>query len=434
MAKTVADLPLVHLDFNVGDLGIQLMDAVRQHGPIFRAYLYGGDTIVRMVGVEANRFVLNTHRHHFSHEHGWTPVIGEMLGRGLLNMDDPEHADHRRMWNPAFAASAMSAYFPLMYKVIVERTATWPGRPVVDVWDEARQITFDIVAEVLAGIAPGAELDRMRTLFDYLLHGWQGTQTEAEFLQVRQELVVRLLGLIAARRRIPAAEQPHDVLGRIIHARDAEGHELSDIQVLGHLNILLVAGHETTTTLGAWVLHLLATEPEQAARVRDEVLAAGPLTMESVRGMKLLDNFVREAGRIYPPVLNLPRGVVQPFHFGGYEIPAGEQIRLGIIGPHHDPAIFRDPERFDPDRFAPPREEDKATPYSLVTFGGNARLCIGMHFANIEVRVLAAHVLQHYDLAVVPGSHPIHAGGLTAIIPGGMPMRFAERAATVSRA
>ncbi len=444
MPTTLTQPPIVSLPADnliTGRLGLLLAQYAQTYGPIFRAPLTGywtGQQVVRMVGPEANRFVLHTHRDHFSNDQGWTPLIGESLGKGLLNMDEPEHADHRRMWNPAFASAYMTAYVPLIQAVIAERTAIWVRRDVVDVYAEAREITFDITAAALAGFARGAELDRLRELFYTLIHGWDTDDSWDAALEradrTRQELGGRLLAIIAARRRIPAADQPRDVLGTIIHAQDAAGVELSDLQVLYHLNILLVAGHETTTTLAAWVLYLLATEGAQAARVRAEVDAAAPadgapLPLEAIRNLKALDNFVRETGRLYPPVLNLPRGVVKPFEFGGYTVPAGVQLRLGIVGTHYLPSVFANPEAFDPDRFAPPREEDKQTPYGLVTFGGGPRICIGMHFANIEVRALAAHVVQHYELTAASATPPIHAGGLTAILPGGVPLRVRARGA-----
>jgi cytochrome P450 len=98
-----------------------------------------------------------------------------------------------------------------------------------------------------------------------------------------------------------------------------------------------------------------------------------------------------------------PRGVVSDFEFGGYHVPAGVQARYSIVGGHWLPSIFANPERFDPDRFAPPREEDKKVPYSLIPFGGGQRICIGVNFAQVEIKALAAHVLRTYDLEPIPG-------------------------------
>src|SRR4029453_18181346 len=87
---------------------------------------------------------------------------------------------------------------------------------------------------------------------------------------VRAELQATLLELIDARRRA-SSNGSDDVLGMLVRARDDAGQALSDEQLLAHVNILLVAGHETTTTLGAWLLYLLARHPDFAARVDQEV-------------------------------------------------------------------------------------------------------------------------------------------------------------------
>ena len=250
-------------------------------------------------------------------------------------------------------------------------------------------------------------------------------------MRVRGELAEMLFKLIHARRQAPPKES-HDVLGMIVHARDENGQALSDEQVLAHLNILLVAGHETTTALGAWVMHLLATQPEYSRRVQAEVDAAvpeagAPIPVEAIRSMKQLDNFIREAGRLYSPVFNVPRGVVKDFEFGGYMVPAGMQMRLALAACHRLPHIFADPERFDPDRLAPPREEDKRHQYSLVTFGGGPRICIGINFANIEVKVLATHVLKSFRLEPVPDQDLIYGGFWTQEVPNGIKVRVHPR-------
>lgn len=437
MTRTIADLPVVEFSGELimsGRYAAEQARVAQELGPIYKWVIpQGGDRgeYLFMVGPEANRFVLHTGRRHFSHDRGWTPIIGEMFGRGLLNMDDPEHARHRKMWNPAFTAASMEAYLPVIRQVVAERTATWIGQPEIDVYREAREITFDIAARALADIPVGPQLDRLRGLFYTLLHGtgdlfetWEAYLMRA--MTARSELTRSLLGLIAERRRRPDNEQPRDVLGTMVRARDEEGHALSDEQLLAHLNILLVAGHETTTTLGSYVLYLLATMPAWRARIEAEleslVSPGEPISVEAVRGMRQLDNFIKEAGRLFPPVINVPRGVVEDFEFGGYHIPAGTQVRLALAAGHLLPEVFAEPFSFDPDRFAPPREEDRRTPYALVTFGGGPRICIGINFAQIEVKVLAAHVLRHYHMAVLPGQQIVHAGHWNATLPDGIRM------------
>jgi cytochrome P450 len=358
--------------------------------------------------------------------------VGDILGKGLLNMDEPEHSAHRKMLNPAFASAYMGAYLPVMQKVVEERTSLWPQHSDVDLYSECREITFDIAAAALAGFRTGPEVDRLRQLFYTLLHGFdESTETLSEFevkmMATQGELMGMLVGMIHARREAPQEERPHDVLSMIVHSKYEDGQPLSDAQVLAHLNILLVAGHETTTTLSAWALYLLGTLPDQRQRLLNEIDSVlgkdSELTMESVRSLKALDNYVKETGRLYPPVLNVPRGVVKDFEFNGYNIPAGTQVRLGLAGSHRMPDVFHDPDRFDPERFAPPREEDKQTPYSLVTFGGGPRVCIGQHFAHVETKALLVHVLRNYEIEPIAGQNPVHAGFINAFIPGGIHVR-----------
>jgi cytochrome P450 len=443
MTKPFSEIPLIDVSpmdaaYWNGQLPSVMASLAVEYGPIFRwvsrAAEDTGQQRITMIGPEANRFVMNSHRHYFSHDLGWTPFIGDMFGRGLLNMDDPEHAIHRKMWNPAFAAAYMDAYLPVMQRVIEERTATWPRIGVVDVYAESRRITFDIAAAALAGFDTGEQVDHLRHLFATLLHGFDDAsdtdivEIMAQLNSARDELIMMLIRMIHERRNAPTEERPRDVLGLIVHARDEEGHSLTDEQVLGHLAILLLAGHETTTTLATWALYLLSTMSDQRARLIEELNAAsdgsaGNLSIDKLRSLKALDNFVRETGRLYPPVINVPRGVAQEVEFSGYTIPAGTQVRVGLAACHRLPGIFHDPDRFDPDRLAPPREEDKQHPYSLVTFGGGPRVCIGQHFANIEVKALIAHTLPRYNLTPLEGQHPVHAGFLNAFIPGGIKMR-----------
>ncbi|HEX6122382.1 MAG TPA: cytochrome P450, partial [Ktedonobacterales bacterium] len=321
MAQPLSEAPVAELDpmtFLTGGVPSALARNAREHGPLFRHILrFGPDAqqeIVFLVGPEANKLVFHTARETFSHELGWTPMIGDMMGKGLLNMDNPEWARSRKMWNPAFTQAYMETYLPLIQRIITAQTATWPARGEVDIYAEARTITFTVAATALAGIDQPAEVARLRELF-YLLIPHQMLGSEEAYLEyerkawaAKEELDATLLRVIRERRALPADEAPQDVLGMIVRAKDDAGVGLTDAEVLGHLYILLVAGHETTTTLGAWTLYNLATLPEQRARVEaelDALLGAGsaPLTVDAARNLKVLDNFIKETGRLHSPVI-----------------------------------------------------------------------------------------------------------------------------------
>lgn len=419
-----------------------LAGLAERHGPIF-AFVpsegpHRGEQVVYMLGPDANRFVFLTGREHFSHDLGWTPVIGETLGHGLLNMDPPEHTRHRALMNPAFTATFMAAYLPLMQRVIAERSANWVASPEIDLMVEAREITFDVAAAALVGMRTGPEVDWLRERFYMLIRGGPADADEdwQEFIQrsltVRDELQSKLLQLIGERRTsASAAARNEDVLGMLVSARDDSGKSLSDDQLLAHVNILLVAGHETTTTLGAWVLYLLAQSPAFATRLDaelEQVLGAEPLTSDTLHRLPLLSAAIREAGRLQSPVLLLPRGVLSDFEFAGRYVEKGSQVFVAIAAGHRLASVFKDPDRFDPDRFLPPREEDRHNPYALATFGGGPRICLGINFAQVEVLALTAHVRRHYQLRPASDRPIPQWGGILPTLPEGIRVRVAPRA------
>ncbi len=434
--STLEDIPCVTLpeDYQ-SNPGPFLARMYQEHGPIFRARTDWWQDIVYLVGPEANRFVLASNRLKFSHRQGWGQFFGviETYGDGLLTMDGPEHDQHRRMMNPAFTISYMDRYLPLMNRIIRERTATWLDRGEVDVFEEARKITFDVAAEALVGLQTGPEVDRFREIFFSLIMLGQNADDDGKdygtrLAELQGELYDLLLPKIRRRRQQPT----DDVLGMLVRARDDHGNALSDEQLIAHTNILLVAGHETSTSLSAWLLYLLSQHPSYAQRVleeQDALLArAAEPSLEAIKRMKLLEHALSEAERLYPPVSNGPRGVLEDFEFGGYHVPAGTHVFYSISGAHRIPTIFADPARFDPDRFAPPREEHK-TPYALVGFGGGPRICIGINFAQVEIKALISHLLRNYQLELVPDQQIVQMYMPTSMPLNGIRMRVSKRAA-----
>ncbi len=172
MSKHLSEAPQLLL--NATDLlssqGPSLLARQSQHyGPLMRWILpigqQPGREIVILVGPAANRFVMHTHREYFSHERGWTPVIGGLMGKGLINMDAPEHTWHRKLWNPAFANVYMERYLPLMQQVIAELTSRWVEQGEIDLYRQAREITFHVAAAALAGLERGPRVEHLQKLF-----------------------------------------------------------------------------------------------------------------------------------------------------------------------------------------------------------------------------------------------------------------------------
>jgi cytochrome P450 len=102
---------------------------------------------------------------------------------------------------------------------------------------------------------------------------------------------------------------------------------------------------------------------------------------------------IDETLRLYPPIHVGNRKLAEDLDFQGYRLPAGRRLMYSIYATHHDEKHWKDPERFDPDRFAPGLN---AYAYTFVPFGGGPRNCIGASFAQVEAKAVLARILQRY--------------------------------------
>jgi cytochrome P450 len=306
----------------------------------------------------------------------------------------------------------------------------WAGCTEIDLYRESRRVVFAIVAEAFAGVPPGPEQDALQQAFD-------ATPPSGDPL-IRRLVLPLVRARMATAAAAPFAGASRDVLQLLVDDRDDQGCPRDDEHVVAHLISMILAGYETSTVLSAWLLYLLATHHAYLARVHQEVAAvagdgAQPLTLEDVRALRVLGNALTEAGRLHSPGVAGVRVAVQDVEFAGYMLPAGTRVLYAIAAGHRLPHIFASPDTFDPDRFAPPREEHKRHPYALALFGGGQRTCLGLNLAQVMISILAARALQRYTLTPIEGMEIVEgfrgSGTTMLCLPHGMPMRVAARAA-----
>jgi sterol 14-demethylase len=156
--------------------------------------------------------------------------------------------------------------------------------------------------------------------------------------------------------------------------------------------------------LATWTGVLILQHPEHIGPVLDElaeVLGRQGMTLAAVKQLVRLECCIKEAERLYPPLVMLLREALENLEFQGHVIPAGDLALVSPAVSHRIAEVFADPHCFDPDRFAPPREEDRRTPYSLIGFGGGKHRCIGLAFAYQQVKVIWSVLLRRYAFELV---------------------------------
>jgi cytochrome P450 len=125
-------------------------------------------------------------------------------------------------------------------------------------------------------------------------------------------------------------------------------------------------------------------------------------TFDDLMAMPYTRALIQETLRLYPPAYNVPRTAAADDEIDGYRIPAGATVVALIYGVHHNPAVWDDPERFDPARFL---GDAPATRHKLawVPFGAGQRQCIGRDLSLMETQIILPLLLQRYSMTPVPG-------------------------------
>ena len=382
-----------------------------KYGPIYRSRAFG-ETSITMLGPEANELVLFDQTKLFSSTHGWESILGRLFPRGLMLMDFDEHRVHRRALSVAFKAGPMRSYLAQLDLGIAKRVALWRAKGgEMLVYPAMKQLTLDLAATSFLGADIGPEVEVVTTSFIDMVAAAvapirvpiPGTQM-ARGVQGRKRIVEYFSKQIPLRRGNQGGD---DLFSQLCRATDDDGALLSTQDVVDHMSFLMMAAHDTLTSSLTSFVNFLAANPEWQDKLRDEVMALGlrpdePLPFEKLDALPLVEMAFKESMRLRPPVPSIPRRATRDFSFGGYKIPAGTWIGINPLFTHMMPTVWPDPTRFDPMRFTDEAQRNRHK-FAFVPFGGGAHMCLGLHFAYMQAKCFARHVLQNLDLSLEPG-------------------------------
>ncbi|MES2303017.1 MAG: cytochrome P450 [Pseudomonadota bacterium] len=380
------------------------------YGPVYRTRSFGRRA-VNLMGADANELVLFDRDKLFSNEQGWGPVLNLLFPRGLMLMDFEAHRVDRRALSIAFKPEPMRAYCSLLNTGIAGAVAQWGGQ--MRFYDAIKALTLDTAAASFLGLPLGPEADALNKAFVDMVQASVGV--------VRRPLPFTKMGKGVAGRRLMAdyfgkllrerrADPGQDMFSQFALATREDGTLLPGDVVVDHMIFLMMAAHDTITSSATVLFWQLAKNPDWQDRLRAESRAVTggdglPVAYDDLGRMELTEMAFKEALRFMPPVPNMPRRALRDFSFGGYAIPAGTTVGISPAAVHADPAHWPDPERFDPLRFTPENVAGRHK-YAWVPFGGGAHMCLGLHFAYMQVKLLVSHILTRYEVVMQPGSEP----------------------------
>lgn len=333
------------------------------------------------------------------------------VGAGLFSMNGEKHRQHRQLMMKAFDRSGIAGYRDETNAITDDVLNSWRPGAQVDLVREMQNLALRVVSKVLYGldVTPNARnlveiiqewmalnLNPLVAVFPL---DWPGLPYR-RLLNLSVTLEQEVLALVEEKRRNLTRER--DALTALILAHDEDGNSLTDQDLVGHATLLFGVGHETTASCLIWTLFLLAQHPRiQAALLEelDAVLGGESPTVEQFDDLPLLDAVVKESLRVLPPGAFSMRAAQKTFSLGGYELPAGTFVTFSQYITHHRPDLYTDPDKFVPERWF----SIKPGPYEYIPFGAGSRMCLGMGFAIMEVKVVIARLLQRYRLELPDG-------------------------------
>lgn len=372
-------------------------------------------------------------------------VLGSLGGNGVLTSEGAEWRWQRQLAAPLFRHTELLRYVPAMTSAAESMLATWAsdtsGRyRAID--KDMTGLTFRVISQtVLPGgnDVIGAAIERasgdyfgpISWTFTYRFFHvptWVPHPGRRRMLRAEKFLRTSVAELIAARKANPANR--NDLFTRLSAAKHPEtGTPMGDDLLLDSLLTFMMVGHETTAKALTWALYLLSESEDWAQKLRDEIeTVAGnePIGAEHIDRLQLTQQVVKEALRLYPPVPSITRHAATDVELGGQRVLAGTLINIPIFVLHRHRSIWRDPDRFDPNRFAP-EAEAKIARTQFMPFGAGPRTCIGSSFAMIEAIAVLATLIRGASFRLKAAHMPTPVSRVSLGPKGGMPMRVEVR-------
>lgn len=341
------------------------------------------------------------------------------LGNGLVTSEGEDWRRNRRLAQPAFYKSQLEGLYQAMTEV-AERycqhlTEKTKENEVLEITEEMMSVTADIVLKALFSTENPAAISEMyrimvhsqeyiveRTVAPYLTPFSYINGKYRQFKKDMDWFDGHLYKLINEHRN--ASQPPNDLLSMLIHSRyEDTGEPMSDQQLRDEAITLFAAGHETSSNGLAWTLYLLAQHPKVLQKLRaelDSVLAGRTPSFEDLRKLSYTMQVIQEGMRLYPPAFAVGREPLEDDEVLGVRIPKGSVVFISISGIHRSPEFWERPDEFYPEHFDPENEK-KRPRMAYMPFGAGPRMCIGNHFALMEMQLLLGMLVCQFDLELV---------------------------------
>ncbi|MCX0274888.1 cytochrome P450 [Nocardia zapadnayensis] len=342
----------------------------------------------------------------------------KVVGDNVITCPHRIHRRQRSLIQPTFGRARLANYGRAMTAEADAMTAAWSDGAVVDMLAETlRLATHTVMATMFSGALAPRVRDRALADVTVIVDGLYRQMLAPPLLNRlptpgnrrygRAHVRLReLMAGIVADRRIDGTDHG-DLVSAMLSARlptetaaPADiGSGMTDSQICDQLMAFFIAGSETTASALAWALHLLVAHPEIEERLHQEtarVLDGAPARYRDLPDLPLTGHIITEALRLYPPGWLFTRTVTTDTRLGRYDLPAGTSVVYSPYILHRRNDLYRDPNRFDPDRWDTPQPPIQRK--AFVAFGAGPRRCPGEAFAITELSLALATIAGRWRI------------------------------------
>ncbi|HEY5706113.1 MAG TPA: cytochrome P450 [Terrimicrobiaceae bacterium] len=339
------------------------------------------------------------------------PLLGT---QSVFGLSGDRHRRMRQLMMPPFHGERMRSYARLITDITDEGMRKCVTGESISLRKCMQAISLRVILKAVFGFNEGFRYEQMEQLLVRLLDEMSNPLRVSllyfpalrrdlgplspwgNFVRKRERIDRLIYDEIAQRRARPNPSR-NDILTLLMSARDEAGEALTDVELRDELMTLLVAGHETTATALTWALYWIHKVPKVRERLLAELPAADSTDSAAPSRLPYLNAVCCETLRIYPVgMLTFPRVTTSTVELMGHRLEPGTVVVGSIYLAHHRKEIYPDPDLFKPERFL----ERRFSPFEYLPFGGGARRCIGMAFAQMEMKLVISRILSNFELAL----------------------------------
>ncbi len=382
-----------------------------KHGDLFRVQLgFGKSVLFTRDNALAKHMLQDQHRKYYKSELQ-TKDLGRYIGKGVLTSNGEHWLRQRRLIQPAFYKKKLDVIAETIKEAIDQQLSKIQPGETIDIFPLMNDLAFDVVAKSLFSYTDtGNTIARLQYITEQVQKAlikeirqpykrwWFHLSGQIKKTHVLKVEVRDILNTIIEERK--ASNKTYDdLLDMLLASRYEDGSAMDNEQLIDEILILFVAGHETTSNALSFSITLLAMHPKIQEQVYTEITASSQETlslMEQFAKSQYTKQCIEEAMRLYPPVYFSDREAIENDEYKGISLPKKTTVLISFFEIHRHKKFWKNPSKFDPDRFDPKYKKEYADWY--YPFGAGPRMCVGSNFAMYEMIVTICKLVKKYKI------------------------------------